>query len=138
MRRISAMFAFGCLLLCLGFSAGCADREVSVKETPVTLLSEKEGFGRPAKKGDIVTVHIQMKLPDGTIIIDQRDFAFELGVGAVVEGVDDTVLGMKERGKRSAVLPPHKHWGSNGYGEGRKRIPPNTRLRLDVTLVDIN
>jgi FKBP-type peptidyl-prolyl cis-trans isomerase len=44
---------------------------------------------------------------------------------------------MRPGGKRVIRCPPHKHWGSIGYGEGKGRIPPHTTLTLHIDLKSI-
>ena len=116
---------------------GCHERpDPTVRETPVTILKEVEGYGRPVSEGDRVTIAYRLILPDGSDLQQFDGFKFELGAGSVIDGVNDAVLGMKLRGKRSVAVPPHKHWGRAGYGNGA--VPPNTMLRLEVELVAVN
>lgn len=116
--------------------AGCTDREVSVKETPLAVLSETVGHGRAAKAGDIVTIDYRVMLPSGQELMSEKEFRFQLGGGAVVAGVDEAVTGMRVGGRRTVKCPPHKHWGSKGYGNGK--IPPNTFLTFSIKLTDVD
>ncbi len=62
-------------------------------------------------------------------------FGFIVGVGRVIKGWDEGVVGMKERGKRLLVIPPDKAYGAAGGGGGK--IPPNATLVFEVKLLNI-
>jgi FKBP-type peptidyl-prolyl cis-trans isomerase len=112
--------------------AGCHAPDVEVQETDVEIVSETAGIGRPCRPGDHVRIAFHAALPNGEQVLNDDAFAFVLGAGTVIEGVDEAVRGMKPRGVRVVRCPPHKHWGSNGYGE---RIPPNAPLTFHITLL---
>lgn len=120
--------------IALASVAGCADREVHVRARPVTVSEEVVGSGREAGPGDVVTIAFRVRLPDGRTVLRDERHAFELGAGTVIAAIDEAVVGMRIGGRRSLDVPPEKHWGSAGYGDGA--IPPNTPLRIDVHLLD--
>jgi peptidylprolyl isomerase len=115
---------------------GCKEYNVTVNETPIKLVEDHPGRGRTATAGDVVTIDYEMRLPDGERLLGEEDFRFTVGEGAVIAAVDEAVLGMREGGRRIAACPPHKHWGSAGYGDGA--IPPHTDLTLHVELKDVD
>ena len=132
------MRALGASILALavaGHLGGCGAIDPTVKETPVKIISEEVGVGRAAAAGDLVTIKYRILLPDGQVVLSDPDYSFELRTGVVILGVDDTVEGMRRRGKRVVECPPQKHWGRPGYGKGK--IPPNTTLTIDIELLRI-
>ncbi len=114
---------------------GCEGPDVAVKPTPITVISETIGRGRQAENGDVVCIDYRLLFPDGTELMKEKDFGFILGGGSVIAGIDEAVTGMRKGGSRVVDCPPHKHWGSAGYGDGK--IPPNTRLTIHVRLVSV-
>ncbi len=62
-------------------------------------------------------------------------FSFLVGVGKVIKGWDEGVLGMKAGSKRTLVIPPDKGYGERGAAGGR--IPPGATLVFDVQVVAI-
>jgi FKBP-type peptidyl-prolyl cis-trans isomerase len=52
------------------------------------------GHGRPAQRGDTVTIHEALSLPDGRVVFDSRHapnkaVTFTLGANHVIPGVDE-------------------------------------------------
>jgi FKBP-type peptidyl-prolyl cis-trans isomerase len=62
-------------------------------------------------------------------------FSFLVGVGKVIKGWDEGVLGMKAGGKRMLIIPPDKAYGERSMGGGK--IPPGSTLVFEVQLVAI-
>jgi peptidylprolyl isomerase len=60
--------------------------------------------------------------------------AFRVGVGQVIKGWDDGLLGMKVGGRRKLVIPPHLGYGERGAGSA---IKPGETLIFVVDLVDV-
>ena len=97
----------------------------------------EEGTGPTATAGKIVRAFYRGWLPNGTLF-DQRQppadpFRFQLGVGMVIQGWDEGVVGMKVGGVRKLVLPPSLGYGNRSIGS----IPANSVLVFEVNLVEV-
>ena len=90
-----------------------------------------------AKSGDVVTIHYTGTLENGTKFDSSLDrgqpFEFTLGVGQVIKGFDQGILGMKVGEKKKIVISPEDGYGSAAVGS----IPPNSTLIFDVELLGI-
>jgi FKBP-type peptidyl-prolyl cis-trans isomerase len=58
--------------------------------------------------------------------------SFMIGVGRVIRGWDEGLVGMKEGEKRLLIIPPDKGYGANPAPGGR--IPPNSTLVFEVEM----
>lgn len=106
--------------------------------TTLTATDEVVGTGAAAKAGDTITVNYVGMLPDGTVFDASarhgQAFSFTLGVGQVIAGWDQGIVGMKEGGKRKLIIPADMAYGSRGAGNV---IPPNATLIFEVELVKV-
>ena len=114
--------------------------------TELTKQDTKVGTGTEALDGKAVSVHYtgwlyDPKAPDtkGAKFDSSADrgipFGFTLGKGRVIKGWDEGVVGMKEGGKRTLIIPPSYGYGERGTPGGP--IPPNATLLFDVELVKV-
>jgi peptidylprolyl isomerase len=96
------------------------------------------GEGEAVKAGDTVVIHYTGVLENGQKFDSSYDrgepFETQIGVGTVIKGWDQGVVGMKEGGKRRLIIPPDLAYGEQGAGD---TIPPNATLIFDVELVEI-
>ncbi len=108
---------------------------------PTTLGIEviAEGSGPEIEAGKIARVHYTGSLTDGTVFDSSiprgEPIQFTLGVGQVIAGWDQGILGMKVGEKRRLTIPPHLGYGERGTPGGP--IPPQATLLFDVELVGI-
>jgi FKBP-type peptidyl-prolyl cis-trans isomerase FkpA len=94
------------------------------------------GTGAAAAVGNTIRVHYTGWFPDGAVFENSRDVGntyieFPLGVGLVIPGWDEGLIGMQVGGKRKLVIRPELAYGRSGRG----KIPPLTTLIFDVELL---
>lgn len=61
--------------------------------------------------GDKVSVKLQGRFSDGTVFDEQKAFAFIVGNGEMLQGVDEAVVGMATGSKKTVIVPPEKGFG---------------------------
>ena len=94
------------------------------------------GTGSAAAKGDSLTVAYTGYFTNGTSFdssVGKAPLKFKLGVGLVIPGWDEGLVGMKVGGTRKLVIPPALGYGANGSGS----IPGNSVLVFTVQLISI-
>lgn len=88
--------------------------------------------------GDTVVVHYIGKVPDGTVFDASWEggepVSFPIGVGQVIPGWDQGLLGAKIGERRRLVIGSDNAYGAQGNGEV---IPPDTPLAFEIDVVDI-
>jgi len=91
-----------------------------------------------AEDGDKVTVHYGGFLQDGkkfdSSFDRQQPFTFTIGVGQVIPGWDQGLLGVCAGEERHLVVPAPLAYGDRGAGDV---IPPGAILLFDVVIVDV-
>jgi len=95
------------------------------------------GTGQEVKSGDTVTVNYLGTLADGTKFDSSYDrnqsFTTQIGVGQVIKGWDEGIVGMKVGGKRKLTIPASLGYGDQAAGS----IPPNSTLVFEVELISV-
>ena len=95
------------------------------------------GTGKETAKGALVVVDYEGFLENGTKFDSSLDrgrrLEFVLGVGRVIKGWDQGLMGMKEGGKRKLHIPAHLAYGERAIG----KIPPNSNLIFEVELFEV-
>ena len=108
---------------------------------PIAILIEDLliGEGQEATgPGQFVTVHYTGWLEDGSEFDSSRrgePFSFPLGVGYVIPGWDQGLVGMRVGGKRRLTIPSELGYGARGAGTA---IPPNATLVFEIELLEIS
>ncbi|KAJ3303058.1 FK506-binding protein 2A [Kappamyces sp. JEL0829] len=125
---------------------------VLAKEAPTTLQIGVKHKVAPedciaAKKGDKLTMEYTGRLFENGKQFDssvgRAPFEFTLGVGQVIKGWDQGIMGRLQRlmsgmcigEKRKLTIPSELGYGSRGAGAS---IPPNAALVFDIELFKIN
>lgn len=112
----------------------------------LTIIDKTVGTGPVAQPGMVVAVQYtgwlydksatdkQGKEFDSTHKRNDTPFRFTLGIGQVIKGWDQGVVGMRVGGVRELLVPPSLAYGSKGAGDGV--IPPDASLVFRIKLVD--
>lgn len=112
--------------------------DFQVMPNGLKIKDETVGSGAEVKSGDTVTVNYLGTLESGTKFDSSYDrntpFTTQIGVGQVIQGWDEGIVGMKIGGKRKLIIPPELGYGSQGAGGS---IPPNSTLIFEVELLNI-
>jgi FKBP-type peptidyl-prolyl cis-trans isomerase FkpA len=141
--QIRRLVVATCAVLLLGLAA-CAESPTGPSSgAPYSQVDLRLGTGADALSGKNVVVNYTGWLYDPSKTdgkglqfdssVGQTPLNFTLGTGAVIEGFDRGVTGMKVGGARRVIIPP-----SLGYGPSRNNsIPPYATLVFEVELVEI-
>ena len=110
---------------------------ITTTQDGLKIQDEVVGTGTQAQSGNSVTVNYLGTLENGTKFDSSYDrktpFTTQIGVGQVIKGWDEGIVGMKVGGKRKLIIPPALGYGSQNMGT----IPPNSTLIFEVELLDV-
>lgn len=102
----------------------------------VEYVSKPESCDQVARNGDMLKMHYTGTLEDGKKFDSSYDreepFQFQIGVGQVIKGWEEGVLGMCIGEKRRLIVPPSLGYGDQGAGD---IIPGGATLFFDVELI---
>ena len=126
-------------------TAGCGSDTAATATAPTSSAPFSQtdlvvGTGATAAAGSRITVAYTGWLYDtgktdskGTQFDTNASFLFTLGVGNVIKGWDQGVVGMKIGGQRRLIIPPELAYGTAGSGP----IPGNATLIFDIRLLNV-
>jgi FKBP-type peptidyl-prolyl cis-trans isomerase FkpA len=114
--------------------------------TELKIIDRRIGTGKEAQNGKAAMLQYtgwlyDEKAPDNkgkqfdTSATRGLPFGFIVGVGRVIKGWDQGVVGMKVGGKRTLIIPPALGYADKDIGNGL--IPPNSTLVFDVELTEV-
>ena len=111
----------------------------------IEYVSKPEKCEKFAKKGDKLTMHYTGRLDSFEDGVDnifdsslkREPLEFQIGVGKVVKGWDEGILGMCIGEKRKLTVPPHLGYGKRGKPEAFRPIPGSATLYFEVKLLGI-
>lgn len=118
----------------------------SDKIKELVIIDQKTGGGDIAEANKRVHVHYTGWLYDESAADKKGNkfdssmsrgtpFVFTLGKNQVIAGWDKGVVGMKEGGKRTLIIPSRMAYGRRGSG---RSIPPNSILLFDIELLEVD
>jgi len=140
------MRRFHPLLPILLLAAACSDGTTGPPplNVPFSTTDIVVGTGPAAVNGQTLAVAYTGWLYDATspenkgTVFDSRPtgnpFLFVLGVGQVIQGWDQGMVGLQVGGLRRIIIPPALGYGAAGLGP----IPGNATLIFEVELIAVN
>jgi hypothetical protein len=102
-------------------------------------VDEDTGTGAAVATGNVVRVNYTGWLDDGTqfdtsVGAGKQPLVFKVGVGQVIAGWDEGLVGMQVGGTRKLIIPANLAYGTNPPAG----IPVNARLTFEIDLLAIN
>ena len=140
------------LCLPLLLVVACADTdaiaippEAKTTASGLKYLDLKVGTGSEAKKGSPIKAHYTGMLQKNGKKFDSsvdrgKPLDIDIGVGQVIKGWDEGIVGMKVGGKRTLYIPYDLAYGENGMPGKNGRppvIPRKADLVFEVELMDV-
>ncbi len=105
-------------------------KELKIEDTKV-------GEGKEVKSGDTISINYKGALMDGTEFDSSykrnQPFETKIGVGNVIKGWDQGIIGLKVGGKRKLTIPSALAYGPTA----KSSIPANSALIFEVELMGI-
>jgi len=127
-----------CLFLAASVSLVLANEEIRPSGLKIEHVSRPDACEKTAESGNQLSMHYTgTLLSDGTKFdssVDRNEaFKFQLGVGQVIKGWDEGIVGMCVGEKRKLTVPPELAYGDQGAGDV---IPGGATLVFDIELLD--
>jgi FKBP-type peptidyl-prolyl cis-trans isomerase FkpA len=140
-QSAAALAAIG---VCVAGIAGCNGSPTAPSGAAVYSQTDlRVGTGAAATSGSIVKVMYSGWFFDASqpnqkglqfdSSVGGPGLTFTLGIGAVIPGWDQGVVGMMEGGSRRLVIPPSLAYGGARYAA----IPPNATLVFEIELLSV-
>lgn len=105
-------------------------------EKTLQITDIEIGEGKTVVKGALIICHYRGTLEDGTVFDSSYDhgrpFQTVIGVGRVIKGWDQGMMGMKEGGKRKLFVPSELAYGEREKG----KIKPHSNLIFEIELLE--
>jgi FKBP-type peptidyl-prolyl cis-trans isomerase len=147
-RALCAICASLVISACAAPATDTVMTKRACEPVPTQLVKQdaEPGTGEPITTGTAVLVGYTGWLYDGckadrkgtmfdTSTKRATPFGFMVGAGRVIRGWDEGLVGMREGGKRTLLIPADKGYGEKGTPDGT--IPPNSALVFEVELIKI-
>lgn len=109
-----------------------------MNELKIEIIVAGDSLSNPVESGDKVTVHYTGMLLDGKVFDSSvgrgTPFTTHIGVGRVIQGWDEGIVGMYAGEKRRLTIPYTMAYGERGVPGA---IPAKADLVFDVELISI-
>ena len=132
MKTLKRLARFTAVLALAAFLPACGTEPSDGTLTTEDLVV---GTGPTVVSGDTVTVtYIGSLASSGTVFeTNTNGFTTRIGVGLVIKGWDQGIIGMRVGGTRRLTIPPNLAYGS----QASAKIPANSTLKFDIGLLAI-
>jgi FKBP-type peptidyl-prolyl cis-trans isomerase len=144
------LLAAGCLEKLSGpecrpveFSQASVNGDTITTTTGLRYLEGAAGESPVVEWCNTVAIHYDAFLLDGTLFDSSRQdgapLVFTPGVGALIDGVEQGVIGVHRRGTRRLIIPPELGFGSGPRrdDDGRVVVPANSTVVYDIEVIEI-
>jgi peptidylprolyl isomerase len=125
------------------FTQAPAGGDTILTSRGLRFIDVTPGTGAPLGWCKPVSVDYDAYLLDSTKFDSSRDLGVPLtfvpGVGDLIDGFEQGVIGMQVTGKRRLIIPPELGYGSEPLrdGSGNIIVPANSTIVFDVELLVI-
>ena len=126
-----------------GYIAYAVTQHNKTKDMNATTTTQTTGELRAAEVGDVIVIDYSGKFTNGTEFDSSykrgQPLVFQIGVGQVIKGWDEGLLGVKKGDKKTLTITPDKGYGSEDVKgpDGKVVIPKNSTLVFDVEVVEV-
>src|SRR5690606_23199883 len=150
---ISMKNIFSGAILILILFTGCSNEPDVVKlESGLSYVDEKISDGPEVKEGYLVVADYAIwKIQDsvniyanwledttkntskiGSSFETDQSFKYIIGSEQFVKGSDEGIIGMKQGGRRTIIIPSELAYGAEGFGP----VPPNTSIKILFEIIE--
>jgi FKBP-type peptidyl-prolyl cis-trans isomerase len=153
-RACQLCLAAGALTGCIGgsltapectpvpFSQASVQADTITTTTGLRYIEGEAGIGTPLDWCRQVAIHYDAFLLDGTKFDSSREenpLIFVPGIGDLIDGIEQGVIGMRTDGSRRLIIPPALAFGSTPRrdGSGQIIVPGNSTVVYDIEIVGI-
>ena len=120
-----------------------SENKLRVKRTNsgLSYAIKKKGKGELLKKGDLVSVHYEGFLLDGTLFDssykNKKPFTFQLGKGKAIKGWEEGLLHFKKNSEGWLLIPSKLAYGPRSIKEEGISIPADAVLIFKIKVVNV-
>jgi FKBP-type peptidyl-prolyl cis-trans isomerase len=117
------------------------NKNMETNATTTDQLTNNEP--RIAQAEDVIVINYSGKLANGTEFDSSykrgQPFVFQIGIGQVIAGWDEGLIGVKKGDKKTLTITPDKGYGAEDVKgqDGKVIIPKNSTLIFDVEVVEV-
>ncbi len=124
------------------FSQASVNGDTITTTTGLRYLERSVGPGIPVDWCRSIAIHYDAFLLDGTMFDSSRDgdpLVFAPGLGGLIDGIEQGVVGMRAGGTRRLIISPTLGFGSEPRRDasGQIVIPGNSTVVYDIEVVEV-